>query len=149
MKRLTKRVLVGVVLAGIIPCMSLAEETVVQALENAGEIQEEKVMNVKSGEAVEDNVIAPVVPEVTADVMNEKPVVLAPTIVTASTMEMSLSEVVSSITVITAEMIEARKAQNLKEILQGVAGIDLAQNGGPGQLGSILFAVPHRKEHWS
>lgn len=139
MKRLTKRVLVGVVLAGIIPCMSLAEETVVQALENAGEIQEEKVMNVKSGEAVEDNVIAPVVPEVTADVMNEKPVVLAPTIVTASTMEMSLSEVVSSITVITAEMIEARKAQNLKEILQGVAGIDLAQNGGPGQLGSIFI----------
>jgi len=72
------------------------------------------------------------------EITNE-PVRLEPMIVSASSIQMHLSEVASSITVITAEEIEARKAQDLKGVLLGVIGLDLAQNGGPGQLGSVFI----------
>ncbi|MCK5241021.1 TonB-dependent receptor [bacterium] len=67
-----------------------------------------------------------------------EPVVMEPMVVTASKIASPLSDVTGSITVITAADIEARKAKDLKEILQGVVGIDLIQNGGTGQLGSVF-----------
>jgi vitamin B12 transporter len=68
----------------------------------------------------------------------EEPIVMEPLVVTASKIAAPISQVVSSITVITAADIAARKARNLKEILQGVVGVDLIQNGGSGQLSSVF-----------
>ncbi|MGC3979793.1 MAG: TonB-dependent receptor [Steroidobacteraceae bacterium] len=60
-------------------------------------------------------------------------------VVTATRTEQPVSEAIGSVTVITRAEIEKRQAQSVLELLQGEAGIDIANNGGLGKLSSVFL----------
>ncbi len=65
--------------------------------------------------------------------------VLEDVIVTASRVEQPVSEAIGSVTIITREQIEQRQAQSLTDLLRGEAGVDVANNGGPGKSSAIFL----------
>lgn len=60
-------------------------------------------------------------------------------VVTATRTPMDTSEVAASTTVITREDIEARQAESVPDLIDGVAGIDVVQSGGPGKTTSFFM----------
>ena len=64
---------------------------------------------------------------------------LNPTIVTASRSEQKLSDALPHTTVITRQDIERSQAPDMVTLLRREAGIEIAQNGGPGSTASIFM----------
>lgn len=60
-------------------------------------------------------------------------------IVTASRTAETTDETLASVTVITRDDIERLQAKSVQSVLQGVAGINIANNGGPGKTTSIFL----------
>lgn len=60
-------------------------------------------------------------------------------VVTATRIETPIEEVASSITVITAEDIQRKGARTVLEALEGVPGIKINVNGGPGQTATVFI----------
>ncbi len=63
----------------------------------------------------------------------------APVIVTATRTALTEDESLASVTVITREQIERLQAQSIQELLRGVAGVDISNNGGPGKATSVFL----------
>lgn len=59
--------------------------------------------------------------------------------VTATRTPSTVDDAVSSVTVITREDIERMQAQNVPDALRGVAGLDISNQGGPGQLTTFFL----------
>ena len=64
---------------------------------------------------------------------------LSPVIVTATRTAQTADETLASVTVITRADIERSQAQLLPEILRGVPGLTLSNNGGPGKQTSVFL----------
>jgi len=64
---------------------------------------------------------------------------LAPVVVTATRNATPLEHIPASVTVIDQETIAEAQANDIGELLRGVAGIDLGRNGGPGQTTSVFL----------
>lgn len=62
-----------------------------------------------------------------------------PYVESGSHLRLPLSQIASSVEIITAEDLRAKKADTLAEALQGALGVDLVQNGGPGQLATLIL----------
>ncbi|GAB4361784.1 MAG: TonB-dependent vitamin B12 receptor [Gammaproteobacteria bacterium] len=60
-------------------------------------------------------------------------------LVTASRVAETVDETLASVTVITREEIEREQASSVRELLRGVAGISLANNGGAGKATSLFL----------
>jgi len=60
-------------------------------------------------------------------------------VVTATRTPMDASKVAAATTVITREQIERRQVDSVPELLNGVAGINIVQNGGPGKITSFFL----------
>lgn len=60
-------------------------------------------------------------------------------IITASRTAETADDTLASVTVITRDDIEQQQAQSVQDVLQGIAGISLTNNGGPGKATSIFF----------
>lgn len=60
-------------------------------------------------------------------------------VASASHLRLPLSQIASSVEIITAEDLRARKAETLTDALRGALGLDLVQNGGPGQLATLIL----------
>jgi vitamin B12 transporter len=59
--------------------------------------------------------------------------------VTATRTPLDTSQVAASTTIVTREEIEARQADSVPELLNGIAGIDVVQSGGPGKTTSFFL----------
>lgn len=66
-------------------------------------------------------------------------VALAPVVVTASRTAETADETLASVTVITREDIERTQALSVEEVLRGLAGISIANNGGLGKNTSLFL----------
>lgn len=62
-----------------------------------------------------------------------------PVIVTATRTAQTADETLSSITVITRKEIEREQAQSVQELMRGIPGVDIANNGGPGKASSVFL----------
>jgi len=82
-----------------------------------------------------------VVPAISAqaDDIATAPNTLDPVIVTATRTPTTESETLASVTVITRAEIERAQATDVAELLQTVAGVDVARNGGPGAQTSVFI----------
>ncbi len=60
-------------------------------------------------------------------------------IVTATRTAVTADEALASVSVITRDDIKRQQAQSLKDLLQGLAGINITSNGGQGKASSIFF----------
>jgi vitamin B12 transporter len=73
------------------------------------------------------------------EVSDSEGVALDPVVVSASRIAAPQSEIGSSVTVITAQELADRHVRTVDEALQGVAGLDVVQTGGPGQLATVYI----------
>ena len=64
---------------------------------------------------------------------------IAPIIVTATRTAQTADETLSSVTVITRKEIERQQAQFVQDLLRGIPGVDIANNGGPGKATSVFL----------
>lgn len=64
---------------------------------------------------------------------------LDPIIVTATRTAQTAEETLSSVTVITRTEIERQQAQSVQELLRGIPGVSIANNGGPGKATSLFL----------
>lgn len=62
-----------------------------------------------------------------------------PVIVTATRTAQTADETLSSVTVITRKEIERQQAQSVQDLLRGIPGVDIANNGGPGKATSVFL----------
>lgn len=62
-----------------------------------------------------------------------------PIIVTATRTAQTADETLSSVTVITKKEIERQQAQSVQDLLRGIPGVDIANNGGPGKDTSVFL----------
>ncbi len=62
-----------------------------------------------------------------------------PIIVTATRTAQTADETLSSVTVITRKEIERQQAQSVQDLLRGIPGVDIANNGGPGKATSVFL----------
>ena len=69
----------------------------------------------------------------------EKEVTLEKVVVTATRVETPIEEIASSITVITSQEIERKQKSTVLEVLRGVPGLDVVQQGGAGRITSIFI----------
>jgi vitamin B12 transporter len=60
-------------------------------------------------------------------------------IVTASRMPQTADDALASVTVITRRDIERRQPNDIVDLLQGLAGVDVARTGGPGSVTSVFL----------
>jgi vitamin B12 transporter len=70
---------------------------------------------------------------------SELPTQIAPVIVTATRTAQTADETLASVTVFTREDIEARQARSVQDLLQGVPGLAISNNGGPGKATSLFL----------
>jgi vitamin B12 transporter len=63
----------------------------------------------------------------------------SPVIVTATRTAQTADEALASVTIITREDIERRQAANVDDLLRGMPGISLSNNGGPGKVTSVFL----------
>lgn len=61
------------------------------------------------------------------------------TVVTATRTARTVDETLASVTVITRVEIERRQAQSVQDLLRGVPGLSIANNGGPGKATSVFL----------
>lgn len=66
-------------------------------------------------------------------------VTLNPVIVTATRSAQTADQALASVTVISAADIERQQAQSVQELLRGVPGVSLSNNGGPGKNTSVFM----------
>ncbi len=64
---------------------------------------------------------------------------LDPIIVTATRTAKTADETLSSVTVITRKEIERQQSQSVQDLLRGVPGVGIANNGGPGKATSVFL----------
>ncbi len=64
---------------------------------------------------------------------------LEPVIVTATRTAETVDESLASVTVITRRDIERQQAHSIQEVLRGIPGINIANNGGPGKNTSVFL----------
>jgi vitamin B12 transporter len=64
---------------------------------------------------------------------------LGPIIITATRTAQTADETLSSVTVITRKEIERQQAQSVQDLLRGIPGADIANNGGPGKATSVFL----------
>ena len=64
---------------------------------------------------------------------------LSPVIVTATRTAQTADQSLASVTVVTRQDIERLQANNLQEVLTGLPGLNLANNGGPGKNTSVFL----------
>ncbi len=64
---------------------------------------------------------------------------LDPVVVTASRTAETADETLAPVTVITRRDIERRQAQSVQDLLRGVPGLDVVNNGGPGKSTSVFL----------
>jgi len=64
---------------------------------------------------------------------------LAPVVVTATRTSQAADNALASVTVIDRAQIEQRQAQTVEDLLRGTAGIELSNNGGPGEQTSLFL----------
>lgn len=69
-----------------------------------------------------------------------------PIVVTATRTAETADETLASVTVITRTDIERQQARSMQDLLQGIAGINLANNGGPGK-NTTLFLRGTESDH--
>ncbi len=69
----------------------------------------------------------------------DEPTPLSEVVVTATGQPVSLSNVLPALTVITRDEIERAQVGDLAELLRFVAGVEIARNGGPGQVTSVFI----------
>ena len=69
----------------------------------------------------------------------QETVYLEKMVITATRTEEPVESVASSVTVITVEDIEKKNAVTVLEVLRGVQGLDVVQNGGPGKTTSLFI----------
>lgn len=62
-----------------------------------------------------------------------------PIIVTATRTAQTADETLSSVTVITRKDIERQQAQSVQDLLRGIPGVSIANNGGPGKATSVFL----------
>lgn len=62
-----------------------------------------------------------------------------PIVVTASRTDQTADETLASVTVITRDDIERQQARSMQDLLHGIAGINIANTGGPGKLTTLLM----------
>ncbi len=62
-------------------------------------------------------------------------------VVTANRFEQPRSTVLAPTTVVTRQDIDRWQSTSVNDVLRRLPGVDITQNGGSGQLSSILFAV--------
>ncbi len=62
-----------------------------------------------------------------------------PVIVTATRTARTADETLASVTVITRKDIERQQAQSVQDLLRGIPGVDIANNGGPGKATSVFL----------
>ncbi|BBL35293.1 vitamin B12 transporter BtuB [Nitrosomonas stercoris] len=62
-----------------------------------------------------------------------------PIVVTASRTDQAADETLASVTVITRDDIERQQARSMQDLLHGIAGINIANTGGPGKLTTLLM----------
>lgn len=60
-------------------------------------------------------------------------------VVTANRFKQPISTVLASTDVVTRDDIERWQAKSINDVLRRLPGVDIAQNGGPGQLSSVLI----------
>jgi len=77
----------------------------------------------------------PLFPLYAAEDVNE----LSPVVVTASRVAETADETLASVTVITRDEIEQRQVNSMGELLQGVPGLTLSNNGGLGKATSVFL----------
>ena len=58
---------------------------------------------------------------------------LEPVVVTANRVARTADETLSSVTVITRKEIEQQQVQSVSDLLRGLPGVQLTNNGGPGK----------------
>lgn len=64
---------------------------------------------------------------------------VAPVVVTATRTAQTVDESLASVTVITRQEIEQLQSQSLQDLLRGVAGLSIANNGGAGKATSVFM----------
>ncbi|HBC58117.1 MAG TPA: TonB-dependent vitamin B12 receptor [Gammaproteobacteria bacterium] len=64
---------------------------------------------------------------------------LDPVIVTATRVAQTADDTLSSVTVISREQIVQQQAQSIQDLLRGVAGLDISNNGGLGKTSSLFL----------
>ncbi len=64
---------------------------------------------------------------------------IKPIIVTATRTAHTADETLASVTVFTRDQIEQRQAQSVQELLRGVTGLSISNNGGPGKATSFFL----------
>ncbi|MBA3494232.1 MAG: TonB-dependent receptor plug domain-containing protein, partial [Gammaproteobacteria bacterium] len=69
----------------------------------------------------------------------DEPIELSPIIVTATRTAQTADETLASVTVITREEIDRRRATSVQEVLRGVPGLGIANNGGLGKTSSVFL----------
>lgn len=69
----------------------------------------------------------------------EKEVILEKVVVTATRVETPMEEIASSVTVISSKEIERKQKTTVLEVLKGLPGLDVVQNGGVGGATSIFL----------
>lgn len=62
-----------------------------------------------------------------------------PVVVTASRTNEAAEDTLASVTVITRTDIERQQARSMQDLLHGIAGINIANTGGPGKLTTLLL----------
>lgn len=69
-----------------------------------------------------------------------------PIVVTANRTHQTAADTLASVTVITRADIERQQARSMQDLLQGIAGVDFANNGGPGK-NTTLFLRGTESDH--
>lgn len=69
-----------------------------------------------------------------------------PIVVTANRTTQTLDETLASATVITRDEIERQQARSMQDLLHGIAGVNIANNGGPGK-NTTLFLRGTESDH--
>ena len=64
---------------------------------------------------------------------------LKPITVTATRTPQTVDETLASVTVITREQIEQQQARSVTDVLTGLAGINISNNGGAGKVSSLFL----------
>ncbi len=78
-----------------------------------------------------------IVPTVT--IASEPTEILQPMMVTAARINETVDNTLASVTVITRKEIEQQQAMSIQDLLHGIAGISITNNGGSGKATSIFF----------
>jgi len=66
-------------------------------------------------------------------------VILPEVVVTANRLEIPLQDITSSSSVITASDIEQKQAGTVQDAVQGLPGVDITQEGNPGEISSVFI----------